>query len=244
MLALRDQIAPPTLNLENPDAAADGLDLIGGQARAMKMQHAVSNGFGFGSVNANVIFAVPFEGGAANLSGIDRLSFGTRRGAEYFAAGSEYFLAQGAIADGTRNDDRADQRRKHLDSFAPSLTRRPRKSRRELVNHSLRPIGKRPSDLRSLTCRFDAERGHWTAECRFGDVVARKILHYIVLDGFCLARLIRLRLQPLHEHIVNGLYRFCYERILGFEMPVEAAVREPGRLHEIGDTRPLDAALS
>lgn len=59
MLALRDQIAPPTLNLENPDAAADGLDLVGGQARAMKMQHAVSNGFGFGSVNANVIFRRP-----------------------------------------------------------------------------------------------------------------------------------------------------------------------------------------
>lgn len=56
VLALRDQIAPPTLNLDNPDAAADGLDLVGGQARAMKMEHALSNGFGFGGVNASIIF--------------------------------------------------------------------------------------------------------------------------------------------------------------------------------------------
>lgn len=56
LLALRDQIAPPTLNLDNPDAAAAGLDLIGGQARAMKMEHAISNGFGFGGVNASIIF--------------------------------------------------------------------------------------------------------------------------------------------------------------------------------------------
>jgi 3-oxoacyl-[acyl-carrier-protein] synthase II len=56
VLALRDQIAPPTLNLDNPDAAAEGLDLVGGEARAMEMQHAISNGFGFGGVNASIIF--------------------------------------------------------------------------------------------------------------------------------------------------------------------------------------------
>ncbi|WP_072393302.1 beta-ketoacyl-ACP synthase II [Hyphomicrobium sp. CS1GBMeth3] len=59
VLALRDQIAPPTLNLDNPDAAAGGLDLIGGQARAMTMEHAISNGFGFGGVNASIIFRRP-----------------------------------------------------------------------------------------------------------------------------------------------------------------------------------------
>lgn len=59
VLALRDQIAPPTLNLDNPDPAADGLDLVGGQARAMTMEHAISNGFGFGGVNASVIFRRP-----------------------------------------------------------------------------------------------------------------------------------------------------------------------------------------
>ncbi|NUR14153.1 MAG: beta-ketoacyl-ACP synthase II [Bradyrhizobium sp.] len=56
VLALRDQIAPPTLNLENPDAGADGIDIVAGTARPMPMQHAISNGFGFGGVNASVIF--------------------------------------------------------------------------------------------------------------------------------------------------------------------------------------------
>ena len=56
MLALRDQIVPPTLNLENPDPLADGIDLVGGEARNMPITHAISNGFGFGGVNASVIF--------------------------------------------------------------------------------------------------------------------------------------------------------------------------------------------
>ncbi len=55
ILALRDQIAPPTLNLENPDPLADGVDLVGGEARNMPITHAISNGFGFGGVNASVI---------------------------------------------------------------------------------------------------------------------------------------------------------------------------------------------
>jgi len=56
ILALRDQIAPATLNLENPDSAAAGLDLVRGQARQPAMQYALSNGFGFGGVNASVLF--------------------------------------------------------------------------------------------------------------------------------------------------------------------------------------------
>jgi 3-oxoacyl-[acyl-carrier-protein] synthase II len=56
ILALRDQIAPATLNLDHPDEAADGLDLVRGAARPMKMEYALSNGFGFGGVNASVIF--------------------------------------------------------------------------------------------------------------------------------------------------------------------------------------------
>jgi 3-oxoacyl-[acyl-carrier-protein] synthase II len=55
VLALRDQIAPPTLNLENPDRLADGLDLVGGAARSTPMAHAISNGFGFGGVNASIV---------------------------------------------------------------------------------------------------------------------------------------------------------------------------------------------
>ena len=56
ILALRDQVAPPTLNLENGDAAAEGVDLVSREARRMTMEHAISNGFGFGGVNASVIF--------------------------------------------------------------------------------------------------------------------------------------------------------------------------------------------
>jgi 3-oxoacyl-[acyl-carrier-protein] synthase II len=55
ILALRDQIAPATLNLDNPDEAAGGLDLIRGAARHMKIEHVLSNGFGFGGVNASIV---------------------------------------------------------------------------------------------------------------------------------------------------------------------------------------------
>lgn len=56
ILALRDQIAPPTLNLNNPDPAAQGVDIVAKEARPMEMEYAISNGFGFGGVNASVIF--------------------------------------------------------------------------------------------------------------------------------------------------------------------------------------------
>ena len=56
VLALRDQIAPATLNLDHPDAAAEGIDLVRGAARPMAMEHVLSNGFGFGGVNASVLF--------------------------------------------------------------------------------------------------------------------------------------------------------------------------------------------
>ncbi|RAK58081.1 beta-ketoacyl-ACP synthase II [Phenylobacterium deserti] len=54
--ALRDQMLPPTLNLETPDERAAGLDLVGPAARAASFDYALSNGFGFGGVNASVIF--------------------------------------------------------------------------------------------------------------------------------------------------------------------------------------------
>lgn len=56
VLALRDQTVPATLNLDAPDPAAQGLDLVHGQARPWPMTHALSNGFGFGGVNASVLF--------------------------------------------------------------------------------------------------------------------------------------------------------------------------------------------
>lgn len=54
-LALRDQIVPPTLNLENPDEAATGIDIVSGTARTLAIEHALSNGFGFGGVNASIL---------------------------------------------------------------------------------------------------------------------------------------------------------------------------------------------
>lgn len=56
VLALRDQVVPATLNLQTPDAAAEGLNLIRGQAQHQPMEYALSNGFGFGGVNASVLF--------------------------------------------------------------------------------------------------------------------------------------------------------------------------------------------
>lgn len=54
-LALRDQIIPPTLNLENPDEDATGVDIVHGQARPAAIDYAISNGFGFGGVNASIL---------------------------------------------------------------------------------------------------------------------------------------------------------------------------------------------
>ncbi|MFE0754000.1 beta-ketoacyl-ACP synthase II [Inquilinus sp. NPDC058860] len=56
VLALRDQVMPPTLNLETPDPDAEGIDLVALQARPGRIEHALSNGFGFGGVNASVLF--------------------------------------------------------------------------------------------------------------------------------------------------------------------------------------------
>jgi len=54
-LALRDQVIPPTLNLDNPDEAATGVDIVTGSARPTTIEHALSNGFGFGGVNASLL---------------------------------------------------------------------------------------------------------------------------------------------------------------------------------------------
>ncbi|WP_145536187.1 beta-ketoacyl-ACP synthase II [Yersinia thracica] len=55
VLALRDQIVPATLNLENLDPAAKGLNVIAGKAQSHKITYALSNGFGFGGVNASIL---------------------------------------------------------------------------------------------------------------------------------------------------------------------------------------------
>ncbi len=55
VLAIRDQVAPPTINLDNPDPACD-LDYVPNKAREMRIDAAISNSFGFGGTNGTVIF--------------------------------------------------------------------------------------------------------------------------------------------------------------------------------------------
>jgi len=55
ILAMRDQVAPPTINLDNPDPECD-LDYVPGKARKMKIDVVLSNSFGFGGTNGTLVF--------------------------------------------------------------------------------------------------------------------------------------------------------------------------------------------
>jgi 3-oxoacyl-[acyl-carrier-protein] synthase II len=55
VLALRDQIAPPTINLDHPDEGCD-LDFVSHTARKVAMEYAISNSFGFGGTNGCLVF--------------------------------------------------------------------------------------------------------------------------------------------------------------------------------------------
>jgi len=55
VLALRDQVAPPTINYETPDPECD-LDYVPNEARRMPMRVAISNSFGFGGHNSCLVF--------------------------------------------------------------------------------------------------------------------------------------------------------------------------------------------
>ncbi len=55
VLALRDQILPPTINYENPDPCCD-LDYIPNHSRRAEVHYALSNSFGFGGTNASLVF--------------------------------------------------------------------------------------------------------------------------------------------------------------------------------------------
>ncbi|MBI3940226.1 MAG: beta-ketoacyl-ACP synthase II [Acidobacteria bacterium] len=55
VLAIRDQIAPPTINYENPDPECD-LDYVPNQARKLSITYAMSNSFGFGGTNGCIMF--------------------------------------------------------------------------------------------------------------------------------------------------------------------------------------------
>ena len=55
ILAIRDQIVPPTINLDNPDEGCD-LDFVPNIARKMQVNITLSNSFGFGGTNGTLIF--------------------------------------------------------------------------------------------------------------------------------------------------------------------------------------------
>ncbi|KTC66161.1 3-oxoacyl-ACP synthase (plasmid) [Legionella adelaidensis] len=55
ILAIRDQIAPPTINLDNPDEGCD-LNYVPYKPQAMKIEYALSNSLGFGGTNGSLLF--------------------------------------------------------------------------------------------------------------------------------------------------------------------------------------------
>jgi len=62
ILAMRDGVAPPTLNLDNPSPACD-IDLVPKSAKERKIDYVLSNSFGFGGTNASLVFAHPDRAG-------------------------------------------------------------------------------------------------------------------------------------------------------------------------------------
>jgi 3-oxoacyl-[acyl-carrier-protein] synthase II len=55
ILAIRDQVVPPTLNLDDPDEGTEGVDLVPHKAKKRPVRAALSNSFGFGGTNASLI---------------------------------------------------------------------------------------------------------------------------------------------------------------------------------------------
>ena len=62
ILAMRDGVTPPTLNLDNPSPACD-IDLVPKVAKERKVEYVLSNSFGFGGTNASLIFTHPDRAG-------------------------------------------------------------------------------------------------------------------------------------------------------------------------------------
>jgi 3-oxoacyl-[acyl-carrier-protein] synthase II len=56
VLAVRDQVAPPTINLNEPDEGCD-LNYVPNTPQKMEINHAMSNSFGFGGTNGTVVFS-------------------------------------------------------------------------------------------------------------------------------------------------------------------------------------------
>ena len=55
ILAMRDQIVPPTLNLDTPDEGTEGVDLVPHKAKKREVRAVLNNSFGFGGTNASLV---------------------------------------------------------------------------------------------------------------------------------------------------------------------------------------------
>jgi 3-oxoacyl-[acyl-carrier-protein] synthase II len=55
ILAIRDQIVPPTLNLDNPSESCIGVDLVPHVAKKRRVKAILNNSFGFGGTNASLV---------------------------------------------------------------------------------------------------------------------------------------------------------------------------------------------
>jgi 3-oxoacyl-[acyl-carrier-protein] synthase II len=55
ILAIRDQVVPPTLNLDNPSEGTVGVDLVPHQAKERQVRAVINNSFGFGGTNASLV---------------------------------------------------------------------------------------------------------------------------------------------------------------------------------------------
>ena len=56
IMTMREGCIPPTINLDDPDEYAAGLDIVTGAARSMRVDVALSNSFGFGGQNSALVF--------------------------------------------------------------------------------------------------------------------------------------------------------------------------------------------
>jgi 3-oxoacyl-[acyl-carrier-protein] synthase II len=61
VLALRDQIVPPTLNLDNPSEGCEGVDLVPKVAKKRQVRAVLNNSFGFGGTNASLVLRQPID---------------------------------------------------------------------------------------------------------------------------------------------------------------------------------------
>ena len=67
VMAIRDQVSPPTINLDNLDPECAGVDIVGKTARQMKIRAAMKNSFGFGGTNSTVIYKAFEPDGTADF---------------------------------------------------------------------------------------------------------------------------------------------------------------------------------